>query len=68
MDAGNLIHMVNQIAANLARETDPARAVAAHIVQFWDPRMKAAIRAADQSTLSPIAAEAVAHLQVEPAP
>ena len=50
--------MANQIAANLAREADPPRAVATHIVQFWDPRMKATLRAADQAALSPIAAAA----------
>ncbi len=62
MDSGHLILMANQIAANLMREADPAQAVASHIVQFWDPRMIAAIRAADQSGLSPVAAAAVAQL------
>lgn len=64
MDTGHLILMANQIAANLMREADPARAVASHITQFWDPRMKAAIRAADQSKLLPVAAAAVAKLGV----
>lgn len=58
-----LIRMANQIAANLAHEDDPAGATAEHIRQFWDPRMKAAIRAHDGSGLSPAAARAIALLE-----
>ena len=57
-----LIRMANQIAAKLGHEDDPASATAEHIRQFWDPRMKAAIRAHDGTGLSPVAARAVAHL------
>ncbi|HUG61678.1 MAG TPA: formate dehydrogenase subunit delta, partial [Methylomirabilota bacterium] len=42
-----LVTMANQITRNLAAEGE-ARAVpqiAAHIVAFWDPRMRAAIAA-----------------------
>jgi len=59
-----LIRMANQIAANLAHEDDPASATAEHIRQFWDPRMKAAIRAHDGSGLSAAAAHAVALIEV----
>lgn len=58
-----LIRMANQIAANLAHEPEPAAATADHIRQFWDPRMKAAIRAHDGSGLSPAAARAIALLE-----
>jgi len=58
-----LIRMANQIAANLAHEDDPAGATAEHIRQFWDPRMRAAIRAHDGSGLSPAAARAIALLE-----
>jgi len=58
-----LIRMANQIAANLAHEDNPAAATADHIRQFWDPRMKAAIREHDGSALSPTAARAIALLE-----
>lgn len=64
MDSATLIRMANQIAANLAAQGD-AVAIAEthqHIVDFWDPRMKLAILAADHSQLSAIAATAVARL------
>lgn len=37
-----LVYMANQIARNLevAGPDDAARQTAAHIVAFWDPRMK----------------------------
>ncbi len=60
-----LRRMANQIAKNfVAIGHDKAvLATANHIDQFWDPRMKAAIFADDyQSTLDPIAAGAIAHL------
>lgn len=56
-----LVYMANQIARNMASMTDvdPATAVADHIKSFWDPRMIAGIKAADQSLLSPIARQAI---------
>lgn len=60
-----LRRFADQIAKNfVAIGHDKAvLATADHIDQFWDPRMKAAIFADDyQSTLGPIAAEAIAHL------
>jgi len=59
-----LIRMANQIAANLAAQgQDEAIAqTAQHITLYWEPRMKAAIIAADPAPLSPIARAAVARL------
>jgi formate dehydrogenase subunit delta len=54
-----LVRMANQIAANLAHEPEPAAAAAEHIRLFWDPRMKATIRAYDGAGLSPVAGEAI---------
>jgi formate dehydrogenase subunit delta len=64
MDPERLILMANQIARNFAIKGDDAAsaATAQHIRDFWDPRMKAAIRAADQDGLDPIAREAVSQL------
>ena len=61
MDIIHLTHMADQIARNFAIQGEEAAvaATAQHIRDFWDPRMKAAIRAADLSTLSPIAAAAI---------
>ena len=61
MDADRLIAMANQIARNLAArgEAEAITATAKHITDFWDPRMKAAIRAADQAGLDVIARAAV---------
>lgn len=61
-----LIHMANQIAKNLAREPDPAAATAAHMKQFWDPRMLTRITdyAADSGDdLSAVAKAAIKHLK-----
>lgn len=58
-----LIHMANQIAANVMHEPDPVAAVATHISQFWDPRMKAGIRAADREGLSPTASQAIDNIR-----
>ena len=38
-------------------------ATADHIHQFWDPRMKSAIFADDHAQLTPIARDAIEHLQ-----
>lgn len=64
MDSGKLAMMANQIARNLAFQGEAAavEATAQHIRDFWDPRMKATILAADRSALDPIAAEAIARL------
>lgn len=62
--AENLAYMANQIARNLAAQGE-AEAIAqtlGHIRDFWDPRMKAAILAADETTLCPIARAAVRQL------
>ncbi|RVQ69788.1 formate dehydrogenase [Croceicoccus ponticola] len=63
--------MANQIARNFcALDHDAAAAATAdHIVQFWDPRMKAAV-SGDEAELSPIAAKAFAILRQpgDPAP
>jgi formate dehydrogenase subunit delta len=53
-----LVYMANQIARNLK----DADATAAHIRAFWDPRMRAMIRAHDGTGLSDIAQAAVARL------
>ena len=64
MDSATLIYMANQIARNLAAQGEEAAIAQTrqHIVDFWDPRMKAGILAADREGLSAIAAEAVARL------
>ncbi|MFC0590647.1 formate dehydrogenase subunit delta [Novosphingobium aquiterrae] len=61
MDADHLIYMANQIARNLAAggEAAAVAATAQHIIDFWDPRMTAAILASDRAALSPIARAAV---------
>jgi formate dehydrogenase subunit delta len=59
-----LVHMANQIAANLTHEADPAGATVEHIMAFWDPRMKAMIVAPGVAGLSPVAAAAIAQLHV----
>lgn len=57
-----LVYMANQIAANLATDEDPVAAVANHIRQFWDPRMKDLIYSYGGDGLSQIAARAVQQL------
>jgi len=65
MDLARLTYMANQIARNLAArgEEEAVAAVAQHIRDFWDPRMKAAILAADRSGIEPIAAAALNRLE-----
>ena len=58
----NLVRMLNQIAANMAHEPDPAREVANHVELFWDPRMKRLIHAHGNGGLSETAAAALARL------
>ena len=61
--ADRLVYMANQIARNftvLDTDTDAAAAATAeHIRLFWDPRMRAAIRAGDRAGLGPVAAAAI---------
>lgn len=57
-----LIMMANQIAANLAHEPDPVAATKQHIIDFWDPRMKAMIKAYAGDHLNDTARAAVAQL------
>ena len=72
MDIARLAYMADQIARNFAAldHDDAVAATADHIATFWDPRMKAAIFAADPAALSPMAAAAVRRLSEgsEPAP
>jgi formate dehydrogenase subunit delta len=65
MDIQQLTYMANQIARNLASQGDETAIAATrqHIIDFWDPRMKAAIMAADAGALEPIAAAAVSGLR-----
>ncbi|MGB5076805.1 MAG: formate dehydrogenase subunit delta [Sphingorhabdus sp.] len=58
-----LVMMTNQIAANLAREADPAKATAEHIRLFWDPQMRAMIGQAGVDGLSPCAKQAIKLIQ-----
>jgi formate dehydrogenase subunit delta len=64
MDITHLTYMANQIARNLAAQgEEPAiTATAAHIRDYWDPRMKAAILAEGVEGLDPIAKAAVARV------
>ena len=60
----DLIRMVNDIAANLAVYPEPEAitAIAGHIREFWDPRMRARLQTlvnAGDSGLSPLALTAV---------
>jgi formate dehydrogenase subunit delta len=57
-----LVYMANQIATNLATDDTPVAAVADHIQQFWDPRMKRLIFAHGTEGLSPVAAAAIRKL------
>lgn len=70
MSDRRLALMANQIAANLAAQGDE-RAVmltAAHIRDYWDPRMRAGLARLDPALLSPIAAAAAAMLDAPVGP
>ena len=73
MDVARLTYMANQNARNLAAGGEDAAiaATAQHIVNYWEPRMKAALLAGDRSALEPIARAAVERLErvagIEPA-
>jgi formate dehydrogenase subunit delta len=64
MDIARLAYMADQIARNFAAqgEDEAIKATAQHIRDFWDPRMKAAILAADRAALSAVVAKAVERL------
>ena len=64
MDITRLAYMADQIARNFAVQGEEAAvaATAQHIRDFWDPRMKAAIKAADRAALSAIVAKVVERL------
>ena len=60
-----LRRMADDIAKNfdaMAHENS-ALATADHIKAFWDPRMREMIFADDHSLLSPVARQAIEHLQ-----
>lgn len=62
-----LIYMANQIARNISGhdEAETAAAVAGHIHDFWDPRMKAMIFAhldTGGKGLDPLARNAISQL------
>ena len=63
------IETLRRMAGDIARNFEAmghdkaVLATADHIHQFWDPRMKAAIFADDHSQLTPVAREAIEHLQ-----
>jgi len=67
-----LVYMLNQIATNLASQSEtPALAVADHVAMFWDPRMKSIIfKHLDEadSGLSPVSFAAMTHLRDQGAP
>lgn len=59
-----LIYMANQIARNLAIQGPEraAKSIAAHIADFWEPRMRARIYAVldnDPDALDPLARQAL---------
>lgn len=64
MDIERLRYMADQIARNFAAlgEAEAIAATSDHIAKFWDPRMKAQIKADDRNALTPIVAAAVERL------
>lgn len=63
--AAKLELMANQIARNLAYDTDPAAAVADHIDAFWTPKMKADLLARGGDGLDPVARAAIARVAAD---
>ncbi len=59
-----LVHMANQIAANVMLDADPVATTADHMEKYWDPRMKAMIVAHGGDGLSAVASAAIARLHV----
>ena len=70
MSPDKLVHMANQIAAFFRSQpgTDQADRTAAHLRDYWDPRMRAEIvaivegRKPGAEALDPLAVEAVRRL------
>ncbi|WP_313806740.1 formate dehydrogenase subunit delta [Sphingobium sp.] len=64
-----LVYMANQIARNLAMQGEGVAVaeVAAHIMLFWDPAMKARLLELDMASLDPIVVKAVENLRCHPA-
>lgn len=64
MELSRLAYMADQIARNFAARGEEAAiaATAEHIRQYWDPRMKAAILAADRDSLPALVAAALERL------
>lgn len=68
MHPDKLVRMANQIATFFASQPGPDRAarVAAHLNDFWDPRMRAALEAhiaAGGAGLDPLVTQAAVHLR-----
>jgi formate dehydrogenase subunit delta len=65
VEIARLAQMADQIVRNLAvqGEETAISGTAQHIRDFWDPRMKAAILAADREAFSPIVALVVDRLR-----
>lgn len=72
MKTADMLRMANQIAVNLqVMGPDAPSAVAAHIRDFWDPRMRASLLAhvrAGGEGLHPLVLKAVEELQPAPVP
>ena len=66
MDAERLIYMANQIGKFFAHkpEAEAVAGIEEHIRQFWEPRMRKAILAADPQGLDPLPRAAVARLRL----
>ena len=63
VDTGaKLVTMVNQIARNLAHDTDPVTAVADHIHAFWAPRMQQQLLARGPEGIDALALAALERL------
>lgn len=69
VDPERLTYMTNQIARNFAAQGEEAAiaAIAQHIRDYWDPRMKEDIRRVDQAELIPAAAAAIRTLSEQDA-
>lgn len=68
MSREKIVYMANQIATFFASQpgTDQVDRVAAHLHDFWDPRMRAQLReigAAGGAGLHPLAAAAVERME-----
>lgn len=61
----SLIRMINQIARNLALESDPAAAIAEHITAFWTPSMRTSLIEGPADGLSDLALQARDALQAQ---